>query len=173
MSDEIRLLNSDDANEFKSIRLESLTTDANSWLSSIDEEKDLPTSSFVNKIEYGLTPPHFGFYGYFSDGKLLAYAQISPNYWKKTMHIATLYDVCVSPSARRKAVGSKLIKFMIEKMKTVKGMEQIQLRVTSRNKGAIAFYERIGFTKVATFPDAVKENDGTYQDEFLYCLNIK
>ncbi len=172
MNEAIRLLNINDSEGFRTLRLNSLKEDPDSWLATYDEEKDLPNISFANKIQFAYSSPIFGFYGYFEANKLLAYAQLSSSYWNKKKHIVTLYDVCVSKDARRKAVGTRLINFIIEKAKTVPYIEQIQLRVNSRNPGAISFYEKLGFIKTAVFPESVKEIDGTYQEEYLYIYSI-
>lgn len=168
----VRQLNFDDAREFKAIRLDSLKNDPDSWLATYDEEKDLSPLSFSNKLQYAISTPIFGFYGYFENGKLLGYAQVSSGYWFKKRHIVTLYDVCVSNNARKKGIGTKILKNIIEKAKTFKEVEQIQLRVNSRNKAAMSLYKSLGFKLTATFPQSVKEKDGSYQDEYLLTLNI-
>ncbi len=168
MHETIRILNINDVEEFRNLRLDSLKNDPDSWLATFDEEKDLPNMSFANKIQYAYSPPIFGFYGYFENNKLIGYAQLSSSYWNKKKHIVTLYDICISKEARRKSVGTKLINFIIEKVKTAPYIEQIQLRVNSRNSGAISFYEKIGFDKTVILPESVKEADGSYQEEYLY-----
>lgn len=172
MQTEIRPLYPSDTEAFRVLRLESLKNDPLSWLATYDEEKDLSNFGFQQKIQYATQQPIFGFYGYFEDGKLLAYAQLSPSYWRKKKHIANLYDVNVSKVERRKGIGAKLIKFIIEKAKAVGYIENIYLFVNSENPGALSFYEKLGFEKIAVHPKAVKELNGTYQDEILYSLRI-
>ena len=172
MKEEIRILDFGDAEAFKNIRIGSLVDDPLSWLSSLEEEKDLPPYAFSNKLKFAIAPPIFGYYGYFEDGKLQAYAQLSNSFWNKKKHIINLYDVCVSKEVRRKSVGTKLMKYIIDKAKKTPGIEQIHLWVTSTNKGAITFYESLGFKMAASTKNTVKENDGNYQDEILYTLNL-
>jgi len=102
----------------------------------------------------------------------LAYAQLSPSSWNKKKHLATLYDVCVRSDQRRKSVGSTLLKFVILETKKVKTLEKIHLFVTSENITASKFYERLGFAKTAIIPKSVKEKDSSYQDEYLYILDL-
>jgi ribosomal protein S18 acetylase RimI-like enzyme len=171
--DNIRLLNSDDAQNFRNLRIDSLKFDPDSWLSSMEEESDLPLSAFANRIRYATSAPIYGYYGYFKDNNLVAYAQVSPSSWNKKKHIATLYDVCVDKNIRRQAVGSKLIKFIVAQAKKTAGLEKLNLFVTSNNIGAAKFYESTGFVKTAIFPESVKEENGSYQDEYLYVLDLK
>ena len=173
MSDIIRPLTTSDTSAFKNLRLASLSQDPASWLATNEEEISQPDYYFSNKISYANTPPLFGYWGVFEDDKLVAYAQIASSFWHKKRHIATLYDVCVSTADRRKGLGSKLIDFIIQKAKLSGFIEQILLWVTSQNSDAISFYESLGFKKIATTPESVKEKDGSYQDEHLYVINLK
>ena len=169
----IRILTSNDAQQFRDLRLLSLDWDPDSWLSSISEEANLPISSFANRLTYAISNPIFGYYGFFEDNKLLGYAQLSPSSWNKKKHIATLYDICVNKFERRKSVGSKLINFIIKESKNTASLEKLHLFVTSNNIGASHFYESLGFKKTSIFPESVKEQDGRYQDEYLYVLNLR
>ena len=172
MGNQIRLLNASDSQMFKILRIASLHKDPLSWHSSIDEEEGLTDSYFANKIHGSIYPPLFGYYGFFENNDLLAYAQIAPNFYNKKRHIATLYDVVVSEKARRKSVGTKLIQFIINEAKSINYIEQLHLKVNSKNIGAIKFYIKLGFKKIATIKDAVKEKDGSYQDEHEFTLKI-
>jgi len=167
----IRLLTFEDAEQFKNLRLETLREDPKAWTSTLENEINLPQTSFGSMISYSIKFPVFGYYGYFEGENLLAYALISPNYWPKKKHVAIIADVCVKKSDRKKGVGSQLIQLLIQKAKEVSGIEQIQLWVNSDN-AATGFYEKQGFTRIATIPNGVKEPDGSYQDEYLYGLKI-
>ena len=46
-----------------------------------------------------------------------------------------------------------------------KGVEQMELNVFAHNENAKRLYEKKGFVKVATIPNAIKSNDGLYHDE--------
>lgn len=168
----IRLLNSTDTLQFKKLRLETLALDPKSWLSTYENEKDLPNEVFQNRIEYWNYFPKFGYFGYFENDSLLAYILISPNSWINKKHIVNMSDFAVSPTQRRKGVGKKLVEGIIETVKNMEGVEQIQFFVNSDNIGAIAFYDKFGFTRVATIPKSVKNPDGTYQDEYIYIFKL-
>ena len=172
MEPTIKLLSENDVQQFKELRLNSLTDDPLSWHSSLAEENNLDDSFFYGRIVNSRYVPIFGYYGYFENEKLLAYAQLSKSFYLKKSHIATLYDVVVTKEARRKSIGRKLITFIISKAKSVSNIEQIHLKVNSENKGALKFYEALGFKKTATIKDAVKEPDGSYQDEYEYVLKL-
>jgi ribosomal protein S18 acetylase RimI-like enzyme len=52
-------------------------------------------------------------------------------------------DFAVTFDKRRKGIGKKLIESIIELVKKIEGVEQIQLYVNSGNTGAIPFYENL------------------------------
>lgn len=173
MGNLIRLLTEEDAPGYQELRLKCLKDSPLSWLSTEKEEKNYSVHFFASKIRSAIQVPIFGIYGYFEDGVLLGYAQLAGGYWTKKTHIASFFDVCVDSDHRRKGVATKLIVHLIEKAKSVQAIEQIHLRVNSKNKGAIAFYKKLGFKKIAEFPKGVKELDGSYQDEFVYSYLLK
>ncbi len=169
----IKPLTSDDSLEFKNLRLETLKNDPLSWYSKYDVEKDFATERFASRIINAMNPPIFGYYGYFENNKLVGYLQISDNYWAKKSHMATISDVCVSTSKRKSGVGTKLMQFIIDKVKSeVPYIEQLELWVNSKNDAAAKFYEKLGFEKVAEIPNSLKDTDGTYQNENVYILKI-
>ncbi len=169
----IRLLNFDDAEKYRELRIKCLTDSPLSWLSTKEDELKLPQSTYVSKIINSVAPPIFGTYGYFLKGTLVAYAQLASNYWSKKSHIINLFDFCVDKNVRHQRIGTKLVTYLIEKAKSANFVEQIQLRVNSENIGAIAFYEKSGFKKIATLPKSVKELNGSYQGEYIYSLFLK
>ncbi len=168
----IRQLLVSDSEKFRDLRLETLLKDPGFWYSKYEVEKDFPLSDFTSRIAYSTSSPMFGYYGYFDEEKLLAYVQISSNYWAKKKHVVIVSDVCVSPERRKSGIGSELMKFVIEKAKEVPDVEQIELWVNSSNTIAASFYEKLGFKKVAEIPESLKESDGTYQNEYVYILKI-
>ena len=168
----IRPLTFEDAEQFKNLRLETLREDPKAWTSNLESEVNLPVATFTSMISYGVQLPIFGYYGSFNENnELVAYAQISPNYRPKKKHVAVISDVAVKKSERKKGVGAELIQLLIQKAKEVSWVEQVHLWVNSAND-ASNFYEKQGFTRIATVPDGVKEPDGSYQDEYLYGLKI-
>lgn len=168
----IRLLTTNDLEQFKKIRLETLKLDPVSWLSTYDSEINYSDSVFINRIEYWSNYSGFGYYGYFEDNNLIAYILISPNSWANKKHIVMMSDFAVASDKRGKGFDKKLVESIIELVKKIEGVEQIQLYVNSENTGAIAFYEKLGFKRIATIPDSVKGTSGKYQDEFIYVFKI-
>ena len=47
------------------------------------------------------------------------------------------------------------------------GYEQMELNVVSRNERAVKLYEKMGFVKCGSMPNAMKHKDGTYDDDIM------
>lgn len=63
--------------------------------------------------------------------------------------------------------GLGIGKIMIEEVCSIAkevGIEQIELEVATNNRNAISLYKKMGFEKIATLPNSMKYNDGTYSD---------
>ncbi len=169
----IRQLKRNDASLYKILRNLSLNSDPLSFLSTSDSESLFSVGFYEAKIENSIKLGVFGFYGFFLDNRLMAYVQLTDGYYPKKRHVGFINEMFVHPDYRRQKIASKLLDFVIKKAKTNPVLEQLHLRVNSRNTSAIKFYEKIGFKRIATFPNSVKEPDGSYQDEYIYCRILK
>lgn len=177
----IRRLTLEDAPAYQTLKLKSLETDPLAFLSSYEREKNYPLSYYQQKIHYATLPPIFGIYGIFSTtshvlhatSQLVGLAQLSQEYHPKKHHLANIYDVYIDPTFRHLGHAKKLLTHLIEAAKTYSVLEELQLWCNSRNDKAKNLYTSLGFTLAATRQRAVKEPDGTYQDELQFSLRLK
>lgn len=88
-------------------------------------------------------------------------------YWKLANE-AHLVNLAVYPAFRRKGLGSKLLKYVLEKAQN-QGLDTITLEVRRFNLAAQKFYERFDFKKVAIRPSYYVE---TGEDALVYWKNI-
>lgn len=63
-------------------------------------------------------------------------------------------------------IGTALLELLIAKAIEC-GYEQMELDVVSRNDRAIHLYEKMGFVKCGTRPNAIRHKDGTYDDDII------
>lgn len=75
---------------------------------------------------------------------------------EKLRHKGTLLRMYVSGSNRGKGIAKKLIEVLIEKVKSLEGVEQINLTVMDQNKTAKKLYEKFGFTTYGSECNAIK-----------------
>jgi len=169
----IRALTPQDSDIYKKLRLLSLQTDPLAFLSTFEIESSYPPFYFRQKIASSLKAPAYGVYGFFDENTLQATAQLADSYYHNKRHIAFLNEVYVNPEYRRKGIATKLVNYLIAKAKENPALEQLHLRANSGNRGAISFYEKLGFKRIAVLKDAVKNSDNSYQDEHFYSLELK
>lgn len=63
-------------------------------------------------------------------------------------------------------IGTALLELLIVKAIEC-GYEQMELDVVSRNERAISLYEKMGFVKCGTRPNAIRHKDGMYDDDII------
>jgi len=169
----IRPLVFTDTPSYRELRLQALKTDPGAFLSSYEHESLQPLSYFTYVITRANIPPIFGIYGYLESEKLVGTIQLSPETLPKTAHRAMIYFLYIATGHRHENVASGLLQHLIALAKTVPNLEQLHLCVNGLNIPAISLYEKLGFKKIGTKPQGVKEPDGSYQDEYLYYLSLR
>jgi ribosomal protein S18 acetylase RimI-like enzyme len=60
-------------------------------------------------------------------------------------HVIQVQGLAVHPSARRRGIAAMLLTEAMQRLRE-RGTRKLTLRVLSTNTGAIALYERLGFT---------------------------
>jgi len=168
----IRKLTINNLKQYNNLRLISLKNDPLSWLSTYKTDAVKQDYFFHYKFNYYPPQSIFGYWGFFENNQLLGYIQLADSTLYKKRHTAYIYDLCVDPKFRHKSIGSQLIKHVIGKAKSVSEIEQIYLYVNSKNLLATKFYKKLGFNKIAALPQAVKESDGSYQDELIFQITL-
>ena len=88
-------------------------------------------------------------------------------YWKAANE-AHLVNMAVHPAFRRKGLGSKLLKYILEKAQN-QGLNTITLEVRRFNLAAQRFYESFDFKKIAISPGYYVE---TGEDALVYWKKI-
>ena len=79
-------------------------------------------------------------------------------------------NIAVSPDYRRKGVGEKLFKSLLQGTKE-HGTNYIILEVRTSNEPAIKLYEKFGFEEVCIRKHYYKNPDGTYEDALIMSKN--
>lgn len=87
-------------------------------------------------------------------GSVVGSAGLGPHWEPGREQTATLWGMYVTPSARGRGVGELLVHAVLDEARR-RGHAEVVLEVANTNTGAIALYERCGFTPTgATSPHA-------------------
>jgi len=105
------------------------------------------------------------------DGTLLGTVGIFCDSGPKQAHRAHIWGMYVAPEARGQRIGERLIEAAVAFARTIDGVLQVHLAVTSHNTSAKRLYERMGFVRYGIDP-RVLVVDGVGYDEDLMVLML-
>jgi ribosomal protein S18 acetylase RimI-like enzyme len=160
----IRLLTSADGSEYQQLRLRSLKEDSLSFLSSYEGESKLHEDAFARHLDWAYHPPHFGYFGVFTEHGLIGYVQVGKTFLEKQEHIAMISNLYVIPEYRGKGIADLLFKHVFSVLETHEHMERLFLTCAAHNKHAHRFYQKLGFRRYGVKVKSIKWHD-QYDDE--------
>lgn len=91
---------------------------------------------------------------------------LKPNWPGRARHVANAGFI-VAPAWRNKGLGWLLGATMLQYAKALGYRSVIFNLVFAENKPARHLWNKLGFTELAVIPQAVRKNDGTYQDAVI------
>lgn len=158
---EIRILTSlEDAEKYRSIRLESLQNSPESFASSYEEEKDFSIEKFKDQFQLNDSFT----YGAFEKNELVGIITLYKDKLYKLSHRAHIGGMYVSPSKRSLGIGKVLMEEAIKKAKGIEGLEQVYLAVVSTNESAKKLYSSLEFKVFGTEKKGLRLENNIYFD---------
>jgi len=153
-----RILVPEDVRIFRSIRLEGLSRHPDSFASALEEEAPQPMSEHAGRLQRNSV------FGAFTDAQLVGVTGFARAPHVKQRHKGYLWGMYVRPKARGMGVGAALLEVVIDHARTKVSL--IQLSVAAPNDIARRLYERHGFQRYGTEPDALRIGEHSI-DEIL------
>lgn len=108
--------------------------------------------------------------GVYDGGTLVGFCGYRPQTLARTRHRAEIGPFYVTQPYHGSGAASVMMQGVIAEA-AANGVSRLELYVDTANPRAIAFYEGLGFVRVATIADGVRI-DGQSRDDFLYHLDI-
>lgn len=164
---DIRLLTSEDAVQYRALRLRSLQENPEAFLVTYDSEVSKPIEDIEHKLQYSSSRFTLGA---FDQNELVGMVTFVRESNAKTIHKGNIYAMYVSPEARGQKLGKALITELIQRARLFEGLEQIHLTVISNNSAAKQLYQSLGFIVYGLERNALKY-EGQYWDEELMVLD--
>ena len=149
---EIRLLVPGDAEEYVVLRREMLADSPWAFLASPEQDRGCD----VEKVRTSLARPDAAIVGARDAGKLVAVAGVSRDEALKRRHIAVIWGVYVTPSARGRGLGRSVVSRAMEAARAWPGISSLHLAVSDNATVAKKMYESLGFVVWGVEPDAVR-----------------
>ncbi len=142
-----------------------LSNDENNFRISLNDELNapFPTHNKADSFTLGAyeTNELLGVVSFERDGSIR----------EKLRHKGILFRMYVSPSHRSKGIARMLIESLIQRVKKLENIEQINLTVIASNTNAKTLYEKMGFVSFASEKNAIKWK-GKYFTEDSMVLNL-
>jgi len=167
----IRLLDAEDAADFKALRLLALQLSPEAFGSSYEESVQAPESYWTGRLQRQAGKKHFTLGAYHGD-MLVGMVAFFHTEGKKNEHKGLLISMYVHPDHRQGGLGKRLVHTLIEQVRALGGVEQIQLAVVTSNAPAVALYRACGFEAYGEEKRALRV-DGVYYDELLMVLYLE
>ncbi|WP_340007094.1 GNAT family N-acetyltransferase [Paenibacillus sp. FSL K6-0276] len=161
----VRLLNSADAEIYRTIRLQSLQEHPEAFLSSYEAEKDMPIETTQSRLT--LSEEHFTLGGFTENGELVGVVTFVRESRSKIRHKGNVVAMYVDQKARGQRVGYALMKELITRAEQLPGLEILNLSVVSSNVPAKKLYESLGFILYGTERNAMKLEDSYLDEDFM------
>lgn len=161
---EIRYLNADDAGEWLRLRLEALKGDPEAFGASFEEYQALSPEEVKRRL---WSNSDAFVVGAVEDGRLVGVAGFYRDQGLKSRHKGHVWGVYVTPAARGKKLGRTLMETILERGRSVRGVEQILISVTSTQTAAMKLYRSLGFEAFGREPRALKIGDRFIDEEHM------
>ena len=163
----IRALGPDDVDAFIALRRSGLTETPLAFAAS-------PADDFTNDreaVRRGLaTAPERVTFGAFMGDHLVGVVTIVRESREKMHHKAGIYGMYVAPEARRHGLARQLLQTAIDHGRSI-GVRVLALSVSDATPEARRVYERVGFVRWGTEPDALLHG-GQLVDEHHMVLHL-
>ncbi len=157
----VRRLVSQDASEYRALRLTALQESPASFGSSFEEECDRPLVDFAALVG---DSGESAFFGAFRDARLVGSVGFGRRSGLKERHKGFIRGMYVAPSARGQGIGRALLARALDFAATMPNLQQVTLTVNASNLPAIRLYTVAGFQQYGLEPKALFVG-GTYHDE--------
>ena len=162
---EIRVLTEHDAADYWSLRLEALEREPQSFVESAEEHRATPIERAA--VCLGQEDNTSLVLGAFLAGELVGMAGFFREKHLKARHKGRIWGVYVSANYRGQGLGRALFSALLEKIKTLPGLEQVILTVSSRQVAAKTLYRSLGFETFGLERSALKVGDQYFDEEYM------
>ena len=134
--------------EAKGLRLKALTEAPEAFASSYEDELAFDDEVWIGRLDTA----------HRRDGNTAFFAEIAGGlvgmagaHWSskaKLRHVAEVYGVYVSPTARGRGVAAALMTQLLADLRSLGQFEKVKLSVNGELTAAIGLYEKLGFVRV-------------------------
>ena len=155
----IRRLGTEDATDYRALRLRGLKEHPDAFTSSYEETVTKPLAWTLERLRADGSD---AVYGACVDGRLAGVVGIAREPREKNRHKATVFGMYVAPEQARRGIGSALLSYVVDQAMRETGIAQLVLTVTETNVAARTLYEMFGFRSFGVEPRAIRVGDAYF-----------
>lgn len=155
-----------DAHAYWETRNLGLKEFPDAFTTSIEEGLAIAPSSLATRFG-GNGADDFVLGAFANDGMLAGYAGFQREVRQKNRHKGTLVGMYVVPEFRGTGLGKKLLLALIEAVRELQDMRQLNLSVTHSNTGARQLYLCAGFVPFGIEKNAIYVNGAYFDKEYM------
>jgi len=162
---EMRFLSAADAGEWSRLRLEALQSDPEAFSSSAEEHKALSLDEIKKRLGSGAGDSFVA--GAFEGDRLMGMAGFHRETGLKSRHKGRVWGVYVTGEKRGQGLGRALMEFVLKRARSINGVEQVLIAVTSTQLAASGLYRSLGFEPFGREPRALKIGDRFIEEDYM------
>ena len=144
----IIVLTPDRWREAKQLRLEALLAEPTAFASSYEDELAFSDDLWIARLTTAFERD--GNMTFFAEveGELIGMAGADWSSKAKLRHMAEIYGVYVSPRWRGRRIGARILRRLIDELRSSGQIEKASLTVSTDSLSAVRLYEKLGFERV-------------------------